>query len=260
MADNKRATFTLAENSYNRSNDIRLVMNCTDQDPKLYITFHTRPEAFDTRSGSKNEVRDLLAQAVETRLANSGIHAEKRLADGYITLASQDKGLKSGIILYNGAEAIMKDVYRLTHKGVGLKAALTQVLDAEQAQAAGKPRPPVEVKMTLDMATAQKAIARAIERVMPRKEATAFSKTLATSITTRFPERPRVAHTRFGDPIQSRGTIEDPLFKAVSDACTKEAFPDPGKQHYATGEIFDALEAAYEGLGQSVNVPVRRRA
>lgn len=241
-----RKNVTLLTNKENRLNDVRVVLSGSEPGEgsnTLYVTFFTKDTAFNDKTGNKAEVRDRLADILQARMQSKGLETDRRVADGYITL--HPKG-STKVDMVKEADEAMKGISTLTDRGVSLKAALQQVLDVEKAAASGKPRPEIRVKARLDKDAAKAAVLDTAKLVMPATAAASFADTLANNVVTKFPTRPQL------DEPNNSSTEKDPLYKLVQDACGV-VDEDKGKRRYATGAIFDALIAAYDGLGKAAN-------
>jgi len=258
MAEAKRSNLKLSkEQDYNR--DVQVTMSTSAEGDALYVTFRCYPEAFTDKTGSQTEVRNELAKVIEARLEKKGIASQHRLADGYIVFSTSDKAAKNTQALYNEAETAIKTITSYTDKGVELKSALKQALEFEKAGNAGKGAVAVEVKTAIGKTEAAAAIKRGVELVMPKAEADKLASVLSTKIATQYPTRP-VANPTAEEAKKEGPPMYDPLYKAVHDAVTEKEIPDAGKRHYAVGEIVEALQEAYKGLGTAQSVPVRKRA
>ncbi len=249
----KRQTYKLADDSQDYNRNVQVSMTTDADGENLRVTFFTRPEAFTEKTGTKDQVRDALEKVIEARLDKKGIATQHRVADGYIVFSTSDKAAKSTQALYTEAEAAIKTIAAYTSKGVELKSALNQALEAEKSGASS-----VEVKTALGKEEAAAAILfKGIERIMPKAEASKLAATLGNRIATQFPTRPSVPNASKGS---DSSPLNDPLYKAVNEAVTENVIPDAGKRHYAVGEITDALQAAYNNLGAAVQAPARKRA
>src|SRR5688500_11955423 len=125
MVTEQKKNVVLYKNPDNSLNNITIVMNTPGtNEGVLRLTFRTRKEAYNSETGTEDQIRDKIAEIITTRLQTKGIEVRKpRLESGYIVLTAQQGSEQVSNAMFKEADEVMASVSKLASQGVNLKGA-----------------------------------------------------------------------------------------------------------------------------------------